>query len=317
MRHVATKRHLGFLLTTSALVWAAACGRTTIDFGVPDSSGGTSGVGGDGGVGGVGAQGGSAGIGGVGAEGGFGGDAGFGGSGAEGGFGGNGGATNECLEQARTDCNFCTCDNCFDEWQDCSNDTGCVAVANCATAAGCSGAQCLGPCGDIIQQHGGVQGQSVQLALAVGTCQATSCGEDCNGGSGGAGGNGGNGGNGGASGSGGSGGGGVVDCISCVATECPSAQECLLDAACRDGAICAVTNCLGGGGGGGGGFDFQCLLGCFNGDFNAALTAFNSVQCVLTSCGADCGGILGGGGGGTPFGGGGGGTPFGGFGGGN
>lgn len=302
MRHIATKRTLGFLLTTSALVWAAACGRTTIDFEVPSGAAGSSGVGGSGGVGGsagiggVGAVGGSGGgVGGVGAQGGVAGSA---GSGAEGGFGGSGGATNDCLDQARTDCNFCTCDNCFEEWQDCSNDAGCIAVANCATAAGCSGAECMGPCRNVIDQNGGPRGKSVRLALAVGTCQAASCAADCNGGSGGNGGNGGN---------GGGGGGGVVDCISCVTTQCPSAQECLLDAACRDGAICAVTDCLAGGGGGGG-FDFQCLLGCFNGDFNAALTAFNSVQCVLTSCGDDCGGLLGNGGGGLPFG-----TPSGGF----
>ncbi|MEZ4373076.1 MAG: hypothetical protein AB7S68_16010 [Polyangiaceae bacterium] len=320
MRVSTTKRQLGLgLFLVSGLVWATACGRTTIDFGVPEGNGGVGGTvasggvgaeggfGGDAGFGGSGAEGGTAGQGaqgGVGAEGGFGGDAGFGGSGAA----GSGGAGDDCLAVAADDCDVCTCDGCRAEWDACQDDMGCIAIVDCAKAAGCSGAQCLGPCGQVIQQNGGVQGQPAQLALGLGTCQSTTCGSDCNG-------SGGNGGNGGTGGSGG--GGGIVDCISCVGQNCPQAQECLLDQACRDGAICAFTQCLGGGGGGGGGLDFQCLLGCFNGDFNAALQAFNSVQCVFTSCGSDCGGLLGGGGGGTPFGGGGGGTPFGGFGGGN
>ncbi|MCA9626116.1 MAG: hypothetical protein KC766_00560 [Myxococcales bacterium] len=316
MRVSTTKRQLGLgLVLVSGLLWATACGRTTIDFGVPEGSGGVGGTIGSGGAGAEGGFGGDAGFGGSGAEGGFGGDA---GAGAEGGFGGDagfggsgatGGAPDDCLAAAQDDCDVCTCDGCRDEWDTCQGDGGCVAIYECAQDAGCSGAQCLGPCGSVIQQNGGVTGQPAQLALGLGTCQSTTCGSDCNG----SGGNGGNGGNGG---SGGSGGGGVVDCISCVGQSCPQAQECLLDQSCRDGAICAVTQCLGGGGGGGGGLDFQCLLGCFNGDFNAALSAFNSVQCVFTSCGNECGGLLGGGGGGTPFGGGGG-TPFGGFGGGN
>ena len=104
------------------------------------------------------------------------------------------------------------------------------------------------------------------------------------GGTGGAGG----GSTGGGGGSGGSGGiiGDVLECIQCVQQECPQAMDCLTDAACRDGAICAIRDCLGGG------VNFQCLLGCFDGNFSAALSAFQAVQCVMSDCN-ECTGILG------------------------
>ena len=36
--------------------------------------------------------------------------------------------------------------------------------------------------------------------------------------------------------------------------------------------------------------DFICVLGCFNGDINAALLALQAVQCVFGTCGMECGG---------------------------
>lgn len=107
----------------------------------------------------------------------------------------------------------------------------------------------------------------------------------------------------GGSGFGGAGGSGPGACIGCITQNCPTAQACFADQACRQGVMCVFSQCIGGGGGGGP--DFQCMIGCFNGDFAAAMQAFQALQCVRTSCGQDCGGM----GGGGPPGGGGGGPP--------
>lgn len=111
----------------------------------------------------------------------------------------------------------------------------------------------------------------------------------------------------------------VGECVTCLEQNCKSSiNGCINDSSCTGGIQCAVTTCLGGGGmpggGGPGGLDFQCLLGCFDGDLGAVLTAVQAFQCVTGTCGEQCGGALGGiGGGGGPFGGlGGGGTPLGG-----
>jgi hypothetical protein len=105
-------------------------------------------------------------------------------------------------------------------------------------------------------------------------------------------------------GAGGRGGGGPLGCFQCLGSNCPSAMQCLQDTACRNGAVCVFTKCLAGGGGSGGGMggiDYQCLLGCFNGDLNAGLQAFQTFQCIMQQCGNDCGSLLGGlGGGGIP-----------------
>ncbi|MEB2312547.1 MAG: hypothetical protein OZ921_06950 [Sorangiineae bacterium] len=95
-----------------------------------------------------------------------------------------------------------------------------------------------------------------------------------------------------AGGSGGSGGSGPIACLQCVGQQCPSAQDCLTNQACRDGALCVAQKCLGGGGGG---FDFGCAMGCFNGDWSAAMTAVQALQCVTSNCGSQCQGTLPGG----------------------
>ncbi len=105
-------------------------------------------------------------------------------------------------------------------------------------------------------------------------------------------------------GNGGSGGSGPLACFQCIQNKCPQIQQCIMDQACRQGAICAVQGCLSGGGTGG--IDFQCVAQCFNGNFQAALQAFQGIQCVFTSCSSQCpNGIPGlpGGGGGLPGGG--------------
>jgi hypothetical protein len=93
--------------------------------------------------------------------------------------------------------------------------------------------------------------------------------------------------------------GGPIDCFQCIGQNCPSALQCLQDPACMQGAMCAFTQCLGGGQP-----DFGCLLTCFNGDFSAAIQAFQAVTCVMGQCQNECGNLIGGGsGGGTPPGG--------------
>lgn len=121
-------------------------------------------------------------------------------------------------------------------------------------------------------------------------------------GGGGSGGSGGSGG--GPSGGGGSGGTGPLACVSCISQNCPSVQQCVLDKPCRDGVICAMQKCTSGGGTP----NLQCMLGCFNGDLKAAMSALQSLQCFFGKCGQTCGGLIpglpGGGGGGLPGGGG-------------
>lgn len=302
---------VGFGLVLSAI----ACGRTTIDFGpIPDGGDGT---------GGAALLDGSAGSGGTGNVSGTSGGGGAGGISGSGGDGGSGG--DPCYDQATSDCQFCTCDACYDEWTSCDANAGCLDILACADKSGCSGIQCyLGPCQQVIDQNGGPFGNAANAAQAVGQCRSGAncpCGGGGSGGSGGGtggsgggtggfggfggfGGSGGSGGSGATGGSGGSGGGGPLQCITCIAQKCPAVQECLFDNACRDGAICAFQNCLGSGGGG---LNLQCMLGCFNGDFSAALKAFQAFQCFFSQCGGACSGgipgfpgLPGGGGGGTP-----------------
>ncbi|MCA9619792.1 MAG: hypothetical protein KC731_12285 [Myxococcales bacterium] len=88
---------------------------------------------------------------------------------------------------------------------------------------------------------------------------------------------------------GGAGGGGImpIECISCIATECPSAIDCITNPACVQGIVCAVGNCLNGGQP-----DIMCLLGCFDGDLDAALAAVDALTCIGGNCGDYCGDLL-------------------------
>jgi len=98
----------------------------------------------------------------------------------------------------------------------------------------------------------------------------------------------------------------IGDCAQCIAQKCDdSINGCYNDPDCLGGIQCAVTTCLAGGGmggngsgGGGGGLDFQCILGCFNGDFGAALTAVQAFQCITGTCGGVCSALIPGGPGG-------------------
>ena len=38
--------------------------------------------------------------------------------------------------------------------------------------------------------------------------------------------------------------------------------------------------------------NFQCALKCFNGDFQAALLALDSINCIATKCQMQCQGVI-------------------------
>lgn len=81
-----------------------------------------------------------------------------------------------CLAQSPLfECGDCLCDKCLDEYTACAADRGCVAIEACAAEFGCNDAQCLEPCGDVIDMHGGLAGDSLQLAIALSTCFNNSC----------------------------------------------------------------------------------------------------------------------------------------------
>lgn len=96
------------------------------------------------------------------------------------------------------------------------------------------------------------------------------------------------GGEGGAGGDGGGGGIMPIECLTCIGTECPDAIGCVTDPACIQGVVCAVSQCLGGGGTP----DFMCLLDCFDGDIDAALSAVDALTCIAGSCSDACGNLI-------------------------
>ena len=268
-------------LSSGAIMLALSCGRSTIDFGVPPE--GSAGMGG-----------GSAGVGGTSSGGtSSGGNAGVAGIGGSAGIGGG-----SCV--ADTECQACTCDSCPGVWADCQAATGCSAITECGDKNGCVGLDCYnGPCQQVIDQNGGPFGLATNVAEQVGACRQAEgcpCPTSGTGGTGGSG-TGGITGSGGSN-TGGSGGTGPLACVSCIQNQCPGVAQCLFSQPCRDGAICAVQTCLGGGG-----LNFQCLLGCFNGNIQAGLQAFQALQCFVANCSQTCGGVipgLPGGGGGGP-----------------
>lgn len=276
------------LFASLTLVFVACGGRSTIDFGLDPGGAGGSGVGGSSGTGTVGGSGGIGG--GTGAASGGGGMAGVSGDGGMAGAGGGG----LCSDPGGSPCETCTCDNCYSELDACDSDGGCMQILACVDKTGCKGMQCyMGPCKAVIDQNGGPMGASSGKAQQLGQCRGANgcpCGGGGSGGSGGTGGGG----------SGGTGGTGPIACISCISQNCPSVQKCVMDKKCRDGVTCSMQKCLSGGGQP----NLQCMLGCFNGDYQAAFSAFQAVQCFTSKCGQTCGGLIPGlPGGGTPGGG--------------
>lgn len=80
-----------------------------------------------------------------------------------------------CLEIAVNECETCACNVCLDPLYACQQDVGCVAMRDCAEQTGCAGADCLEPCGAVIDMHGGPFGDSGALALALSDCLSASC----------------------------------------------------------------------------------------------------------------------------------------------
>lgn len=81
-----------------------------------------------------------------------------------------------CLELAADACEICGCDMCLEPLYACEMDPGCVAMRECAQASGCSDVtSCYEACEDVINQHGGVLGDSAALALELSECLDASC----------------------------------------------------------------------------------------------------------------------------------------------
>lgn len=87
----------------------------------------------------------------------------------------------QCLDQVEAGerCGECACENCIDALEVCEPDASCRAIRACAHAARCTGAACLGPCGDVIREHGGPFGRPARLAHAIGLCVDRRCAEPC------------------------------------------------------------------------------------------------------------------------------------------
>ena len=68
---------------------------------------------------------------------------------------GGGDALQMCLDMADDECEDCACMNCLAEVQACEMDPGCVEIRMCAQENMCTGIECRGPCGPVIEENGG------------------------------------------------------------------------------------------------------------------------------------------------------------------
>jgi hypothetical protein len=83
---------------------------------------------------------------------------------------------NMCIDMSDgSQCEVCACDNCLQPLTVCQMDPGCIAIRDCARENGCTGIECLGPCGDVINMHGGALGESTMLASALSDCYTGAC----------------------------------------------------------------------------------------------------------------------------------------------
>jgi len=76
-------------------------------------------------------------------------------------------------------CGQCACANCTDELSACQMDEGCTAIRQCAQDNMCGGIDCLGPCGGVINDYGGIGGASGMKALTLGSCISDNCAAEC------------------------------------------------------------------------------------------------------------------------------------------
>jgi hypothetical protein len=65
--------------------------------------------------------------------------------------------------------------NCLAEVQACEMDPGCVEIRMCAQQNMCTGIECLGPCGTVIDDNGGPFGESASLASTLSDCYEGAC----------------------------------------------------------------------------------------------------------------------------------------------
>jgi hypothetical protein len=72
------------------------------------------------------------------------------------------------------------------------------------------------------------------------------------------------------------------NCLDCVISACDSAQECLMNPRCIEGAVCGAGLCTG---------DedpLGCWIECFDGDATLALFALQAVLCLSENCTVAC-----------------------------
>jgi hypothetical protein len=81
-------------------------------------------------------------------------------------------AVDQCVNQARSDCEMCACKACFDSIAPCFQDVGCPAILQCANLTGCTGIDCYNAntCQGVIDQYGGITGSSVLVAQPLFQC---------------------------------------------------------------------------------------------------------------------------------------------------
>ncbi len=87
----------------------------------------------------------------------------------------------DCLDMVEPGdlCGECVCMQCEAQYAECQADVGCVAISECVQESGCQGFDCAGPCGEVINMHGGFMGESVGKAIAFGECIGDSCANSC------------------------------------------------------------------------------------------------------------------------------------------
>ena len=89
----------------------------------------------------------------------------------------------ECLMMVEPGdmCGECACKSCTAEYEDCQSDMGCAKIFKCVQDSGCSGQDCALPCGQTIQENGGVMGEPLAKAITLGMCIGNNCMAECEG----------------------------------------------------------------------------------------------------------------------------------------
>lgn len=77
-----------------------------------------------------------------------------------------------CGQCGGSSCDVCLERECPDALKSCFNDFGCVAILSCIEATGCSAFECYDDkaCRSVIDDHGGLQGESMNTMLGLLSC---------------------------------------------------------------------------------------------------------------------------------------------------